>query len=210
MTSANNKKEIVSYVLKDVLELSDESVEILIKDNGYDTVRKLATISDRMLENLLEIGALKATDVDQWPAFREWYVEQRTHPNLLPSTMDQWQETLTADKFDDYRFKKTPVQSVPDINLSNPTRTADVSIKLSDYPVFGGSMSQWSTFKKLFKATAMLTPLGPLLNETDYALHDIKIKSDNTYNMNVKELYGILMNRTAAGLVSSKIMKYEK
>ena len=210
MTSANNKKEILSYVLKDVLELSDESVEILIKDNGYDTVRKLATISDRMLENLLEIGALKATDVDQLPAFREWYVEQCTHPNLLPSTMDQWREMLTADKYDDYRFKKTPVQSVPDINLSNPTRMADVSIKLSDYPVFGGSMSQWSTFKKSFKATAMLTPLGPLLDETDYALHDIKIKSDNTYNMNVKELYGILMNRTAAGLASSKIMKYEK
>ncbi len=152
MMSANIKKEIVSYVLKDVLELSDESVKILIKDNGYDTVRKLATISDWMLENLLEIGALKATDVDQLPAFREWYVEQRTHPNLLPSTMDQWREMLTADKFDDYRFKKTPVQSVPDINLSNPTRTADISIKLSDYPVFGGSMSQWLTFKKLFKA----------------------------------------------------------
>lgn len=28
--------------------------------------------------------------------------------------------------------------------------------------------------------------------------------------MNVKELYGILMNRTATGLASSKIMKYEK
>lgn len=170
MTWANNKKEIVLYVLKDVLELSDETIETLINDNGYNTICKLATISDRMLENLLESGAIKATDVDQLPEFWEWYTVQRTQPNMLPSTMDQWQETLTADKFDDYQFKKTRVRSVPDINLSNATGTADVSIKLLDYPVFGGSMSQWPMFKKSFKAMAMLTPLGLLLDTTDYLI----------------------------------------
>jgi hypothetical protein len=203
------KKEIVQYVVNDVLELTEEAVEYLVNKNKFDTVRKLSGITDKYLTKLVESGEIMPPDSLQLMVFREWYINQRTPPNLLPPTLALWRETLTAESFDNFKFKNDPNPPIPVISTS-PTAKPAISIKLADYPYFNGKMDSWTAFKQSFTATVILTDFAPLLNVTDLSEHQQKMSTDQDYSMIVRSFFGILMNRTATGLAASKVTRHAK
>ena len=159
MTNVPTKKEIVLYVLAEVLELSNDSVESLIKNNGYDTIRKVASVTDKSLERLVESEVINTSDYDQMLTFRDWYICQRTPPNLLPSSVDQWKEALTAEILDNFKFA-SPAKSNDSITENKSDPKPSTPVKLADYPVFNGTLNAWKIFKQTFQATADLAPLA--------------------------------------------------
>jgi hypothetical protein len=121
--------------------------------------------------------------------------------------LEEWQKTLTADNIDDTRTINA--NTIPDsAGSTTMPRTSTISVKLSDFPIFKGGQTGWNDFKQAFTATALLSPIGPLLFVENLEEHQQKGESDANYDMIVRDLYGILANRLAGGLASAKVTKH--
>ena len=195
-----SKREIVIYILGEVLEFSNEKQEKLIA-KGYDTVTKLRNISPKTLSKLCDNGDINELESDMITAFQTWCAGRRSAGLLMPGSLAQWGESLNTETLNDCDFK---------VDASPPEETpkTTLAVKLSDYPHFKGSQASWLDFKQAFIATAMLAGLGYLLDVTDMNLHEYRRQTDPKYDMNVRDLYGILSTKTAGGLATLKVTKH--
>ena len=98
------RKAVVTYILNEVLELDTETSTKLVDEHKYNTVLKLSRISERTLTNLCDNGVITDNDADMLNMFAQWYSGVRSRGTLLPGTLEQWKETLTANNVDEYSF----------------------------------------------------------------------------------------------------------
>ena len=205
MTSS--KREIVMYILHDVLEISQANATAVIDGASLNTVARLLRVSPKTLDSLVESNVITVGDRDLLSALLQWYQLRRSAGKLLPSMLKEWQKMLTADNIDDTRTINA--NTIPDsAGSTTMPRTSTISVKLSDYPIFKGGQTGWNDFKQAFTATALLSPIGPLLFVENLEEHQQKRESDANYDMIVRDLYGILANRLAGGLASAKVTKH--
>lgn len=205
MTST--KREIVMYVLKDVLEFQESKAEALIDGATLNTVARLLRITPKTLDSLVGRKVITESDRDSLEALLHWYQQRRSSGLLLPATLEEWRQTLTADNIDDVSTV-TMMPAPGSAGKVDKPRTSTISVKLQDYPIFKGTQTGWLDFKQAFTATALLSPVGPLLSVTDLEEHEKKRESDADYDRIVRDLYGILANRTAGGLSAARVTKH--
>ena len=171
-----SKRQIVTYIYDDVLEISKENQSTLFSKN-YDTVTKLRNISPKTLAKLCENGDITENTSDMINAFQTWCTSRRTAGLLMPGSLTDWQTALTAETLNDCDFK---VDVPPPVNPMKST----LSVKLADYPYFKGSQAGWLDFKQAFIATATLAGLGELFDVSDLTAHELRRQTDTEYDMN--------------------------
>ena len=195
------KKDVVIYILEEVLEFSNEKPALLIA-KGVDTVTKLRNVSAKTLSKLCDNGDITELEQDMISVFQQWCNNRRHAGLLLPGSLAEWRNTLTTETLNDCDFK---VEPSPSEEISKST----LAVKLADYPHFKGSQSNWLDFKQTFIATAGLAGLGYLLDVTDMEAHSLRRLEDSKYDMNVRDLYGILSTKTAGGLAMHQVTKHK-
>jgi hypothetical protein len=203
-----SRKSVVQYILNEVLELSPETTKKLIEEHEYNTVVKLRNASERTLLQLVEQNSITTNDQDMLVLFQNWYHARRAAGILIPGSLKEWKETLTADNVDDFQDDISKKHQEHPLEVVKPSRTSTVSVRLSDYPIFRGTQQTWNDFKQTFVATALLTQVGCLLDVQDMEEHKKKRESDPDYDMIVRDLYGILSSRTAGGLAAARVTKH--
>ena len=203
-----SKKDTVIYILEEVLEFSPEKAEKVLS-KGYDTFTKLRSISAKTLQKLCDNGDLLDVECDMISTFQSWCTSRRDAGVLMPGSLSEWRTSLTQETLHEREFKEKNKDTVPFSTSENPVVKSTLSVKLSDYPNFKGSQSSWLDFKQAFIATATLAGLGHLFDvSVDIEEHLEKRHNDPSYDMNVRDLYGILSTKTAGGLASQKVTKH--
>ena len=203
-----SKKDTVIYILEEVLEFPAEKTEKLISKN-CDTFTKLRNISAKTLQKLCDNGELSDVECDMISAFQDWCTSRRDAGVIMPSSLSEWRTSLTTETLNDGEFKEKNKDKVQISTSENLVLKSTLSVKLSDYPYFKGSQNSWLDFKQAFIATATLAGLGHLFDvSVDIEEHLEKRRNDPTYNMNCRDLYGILSTKTAGGLASQKVTKH--
>ena len=196
--------------------LDEEARAHVIVRNKIRTIRALMLLEEKQLDALTGDNFVLG-DAVLLKSVQNWVQVINANGDDLTVSLDMFKEKFNEEYYESSLNKAKE----PDPQLANRVMTStdlprqeyskqDISVKLTDYPEFDGKNSSWYTFRQEFEATAAIHQKLELLNVVNAAEHTNKRKEDPMYNAYVREVFFILMRKTAKGTALNIVLHHKE
>ena len=205
-------------------KMAAEKLDHLLSTAGLDeearahviVANKIRTIRALMLLEKPELDALVSEkfvlgDAVLLKSVQNWVRIIESKGDDLSLSLDVFKEKYNEEYYESsLKAVAAPLQDIKVKSTSSPSgehSKSDISVKLTDYPEFDGKNSTWYTFRQEFEATAAIHQKQALLNVENLVDHLEKRKNDPIYDGHVRDLYYILMRKTAKGTALTTVLR---